>query len=218
MSFSRIAGTIAAYKFIKLLSINFDEWEASKLGVIDSEGNVIKTIGLSPDQKSSYTYFHRLVRNLKRMLEKIPGGKTKLAKVATAYFLLREELISKLEMSEKELDSAFTQILEESPFSDKEIAQLKEEIETQPSITNPDGNVMGHPFFKCNSSTYHACIQGKRKTGRWQRYLGDDDRGKGIINYAKINNKSAIIIQDEGTGAYSYLRKPFGGNRWDYNV
>ena len=100
----------------------------------------------------------------------------------------------------------------------KEIAQLKEEIETQPSITNPDGNVMGHPFFKCNSSTYHACIQGKRKTGRWQRYLGDDDRGKGIINYAKINNKSAIIIQDEGTGAYSYLRKPFGGNRWDYNV
>ena len=80
------------YKFAKFISLDWTEWEAYKLGIIDDKGNVIMKKRSTPEQKNNYTLFHRLLRKLKQLLEKVPGMKGKLGKAAAAYFLFREEM------------------------------------------------------------------------------------------------------------------------------
>jgi hypothetical protein len=88
-----IFDTWIVYKFIRLLTTPFDETDAFKLGVINGSGELLKkTDDLTSDQQASYTLFHRLVFNLKRLIEKIPGGKSKIGTYAAALFLLREEM------------------------------------------------------------------------------------------------------------------------------
>ena len=81
-----------AYKFIKLLTTPWKDTEAYKLGIIDENGKVLrkrKDLKLSTE-KNSYTVFHTLCWNIKRLLEKLPGGKTKIASFAAALYLLKE--------------------------------------------------------------------------------------------------------------------------------
>ena len=44
--------------------------------------------------------FHRLVFNIKKLINKVPGGKSKIASYATALFLVKE----KLDLSDKSLE------------------------------------------------------------------------------------------------------------------
>ena len=78
-----------AYRFVKLLATPFDEWEAYKLGVIDNRGNSKKKAQTSEERKA-FNLFHVVTRNIKRVLEKLPFGKSKLASFAAAMFLIRE--------------------------------------------------------------------------------------------------------------------------------
>jgi len=81
------------YRFIKILVTPWDEMDAFKLGVIDSAGKIlVHTDKLNDKQKPTYTLFHRLVFNIKRLIEKIPGGKSKIGTYAAALFLLREQM------------------------------------------------------------------------------------------------------------------------------
>jgi hypothetical protein len=81
------------YKFIRLLTTSWDETDAFKLGVIDAHGKLLKDVHhLSVEQAKSYTLFHRLVFNIKRLVEKIPGGKSKIGTYAAALYLLKEQL------------------------------------------------------------------------------------------------------------------------------
>jgi len=81
------------YRFIRMLTTPWDETDAFKQGVIDAEGNLLVKVGKMTDkQKPTYTLFHRLVYNIKRLVEKIPGGKSKLGSYAAALYLLREEM------------------------------------------------------------------------------------------------------------------------------
>jgi hypothetical protein len=70
-------------------------WEdtgAYKAGIIDNKGVRIKEKKLSTtEEKSVYNTFHRLVFNLKRIIEKIPGGSAKISSYIAALFLLKEE-------------------------------------------------------------------------------------------------------------------------------
>lgn len=90
---SRTADLFYAYRFIKLLVTPWEKTDAFNLGIVDDNGKVLKkTSQLSTsEEKSAYTVFHRLVFNIKRLLSKLPFGKTKLASWATALFLIKEE-------------------------------------------------------------------------------------------------------------------------------
>jgi hypothetical protein len=79
------------YKFVKLISSPFDKWPAFKSGVIDKTGAIIvdkdkRTL----QQKDDFTLLDLLVRNIKVTLEKIPGGKSSIARYAAALYLIRE--------------------------------------------------------------------------------------------------------------------------------
>ena len=80
------------YKFIRLLVTPWKKTEAFDEGVIDANGKLlVKVANQTNVQKKTYTLFHRLVFNIKRILEKIPFGKSKIASYAAALFLLKEE-------------------------------------------------------------------------------------------------------------------------------
>lgn len=93
MGISRAADLYYTYRFLKTLITPWEEMDAFKEGIIDENGkNLIKTKDLTTnDQKDAFTTFHRLVFNIKRILEKVPFGKSRIASYAAALYLLREE-------------------------------------------------------------------------------------------------------------------------------
>ena len=88
---SRSADLFYAFRFLKLLVTPWESMEAYKLGIIDKDGKVINKTRTTSEEKAAYTVFHRLVFNIKRLLSRLPFGKTKIASWATALFLIKEE-------------------------------------------------------------------------------------------------------------------------------
>jgi len=91
MAVSTIADTIYTYRFLKLLVTPFSETEAFKLGIIDETGKRIKDKKIeNQEERNAFNLFHRLVFNLKRLIETAPGGKSRVASYIAALALLRE--------------------------------------------------------------------------------------------------------------------------------
>ena len=107
MSLETRAGDIYySFRFVKLLTTPWSETDAYKLGIIDENGKRDKSVKLDNDEKkTAYSTFIRLVFNIKRLLEKIPGGKNTVASYAAALFLLRE----KYQLSDKSIDNILKQ-------------------------------------------------------------------------------------------------------------
>jgi hypothetical protein len=83
----------ATYRFLRILTIPWEDQEAFKLGIIDENGKRIKEKKLTTsDEKDAYTMLHRMVFNFKRILSKIPLVKSKLGTYAAALFLLKEHM------------------------------------------------------------------------------------------------------------------------------
>jgi len=79
------------YQFVRRLATPFEKWDAFKLGVIDKDGNVlVKKKDRDAKQKKAFAVFDVMVRNMKRLLAKLPGGSSKLASYAAALFLIKE--------------------------------------------------------------------------------------------------------------------------------
>jgi len=107
---SRAADLGYAFRFLKLLTTPWEKLEAYKLGIVDKRGRNLKKAKelKTSEEKSAYTIFHRLVFNVKRLLQLIPGGKTKIASYAAALFLIKEHT----GMSEEKIEEIITKALD----------------------------------------------------------------------------------------------------------
>ena len=89
---SRIVDNLIAYKVLKMLVTNFTDTEAFKLGIIDAKGknlrkaNTLKT----SEEKDAYTFLNRLVFNMKKIINKLPGGENKTKSLVAALWLVKE--------------------------------------------------------------------------------------------------------------------------------
>jgi len=84
-----------AYKFIQLLVVPFDQTDAYKLGIIDDEGKILrkrKELNTDEEKKAYPSIFYTLVWKIKKLLEKLPFGKSKLASIAAAAYFLKEHV------------------------------------------------------------------------------------------------------------------------------
>lgn len=81
------------YKFVKLLVTPFNKTEAYKLGIIDEKGKYLKKQKdlVNTQEKMASNIFTRLVWNIKKLIEKVPFGKSTLGSLTAALFLLKEE-------------------------------------------------------------------------------------------------------------------------------
>ena len=93
MSGTRAIDLLITYRIIKMLTTPFDKQDAYKLGIIDKNGKVLrKTKDLkTAKERDAYTILHRFVFNLKRLINIVPGGKSKLGTYAAALGLLLKE-------------------------------------------------------------------------------------------------------------------------------
>ena len=109
----RAIDLFVTYRFLKLLTTPFEKTDAFRLGIIDDNGNRIKkpkstqpAVELATvEQKNSYTILHKLVFNIKKIFQKVPGLRTKVGTYAAALFLLKDtfkESVDDQHMFEKE--------------------------------------------------------------------------------------------------------------------
>jgi hypothetical protein len=75
-----------------MLVTPFVDTKAFKLGIIDAQGkNLRKTSTLkTSEERDAYTYLNRLVFNMKKIINKLPGGESKLKSIIAALFLVKE--------------------------------------------------------------------------------------------------------------------------------
>ena len=109
---SRAVDLLITYRIIKLLTTPFEKQDAYRLGIIDKNGKVLrKTRDLkTPKERDAYTILHRFVFNLKRLINIVPGGKSKLGTYAAALGLLLKE---NKEINEIELERTLYKHLSE---------------------------------------------------------------------------------------------------------
>ena len=95
----RAIDLFVTYRFIKLLVTPFKDTDAYKLGIIDENGLRMKepgtdkaTILRTTKEKDSYTILHKLVFNINKIFQKVPGLRTKVGTYAAALFLLKDTL------------------------------------------------------------------------------------------------------------------------------
>jgi hypothetical protein len=88
----RGADMIYTFRFIRLLVLDWKNWDAYKLGIIDEKGKRLKSQELDTNaRKSAYTPFIRLTANVKRLLGKVPGLGSGLGSFAAGLFLIKEK-------------------------------------------------------------------------------------------------------------------------------
>ena len=127
----RAVDLFVTYRFLKLLTTPFEKTDAFKLGIIDKDGHRIKlpkstkpAVELTTSElKNSYTILHKLIFNIKKLFEKVPGLRTKVGTYAAALFLLKDtfkEHVEDPDMFEKE----FIKYLKENKIElDREISE-----------------------------------------------------------------------------------------------
>jgi len=90
------ADLVYTVRFLKLLVTPFTETDAYKAGIIDEKGNKRKDFSTNKIEnrksyREHYTAFHRLVFNVKKIIEKVPGGSSRIASYAAALYLIKEQ-------------------------------------------------------------------------------------------------------------------------------
>ena len=118
---SRGADMVYAIRFLKLLVTPFKKTEAFKQGLVDENGYRTEIPIETNDQRSAFTIFHRLVFNVKRLLGKVPGGKSTLGSYAAALFLIKENS----ELSEEEIKAVMSEVLDAQELESLEEATFK---------------------------------------------------------------------------------------------
>ena len=118
------------FRFLKLLVTPFNKTEAYRLGIIDERGKVLRKYKSLErmEERQAYTILHRLVFNVKKLIEKVPGGKSRLASYAAALFLIKEHVREYQDSDGQLVEKEFYKYLKDNDLVDEDEGEIKEEI------------------------------------------------------------------------------------------
>jgi hypothetical protein len=134
---NKVADILLIYQFIKRLTTPFNKTEAYKLGLIDEKGKRLKKAE-TKEEENAMGYFDRLVFNIKRLLEKVPGGSSRLGSYAAAMWLIKEEHTK--EYTEEEIAEGLYEAMSElDKTTTKKLNELFEEAPTNATGANVAG-------------------------------------------------------------------------------
>lgn len=90
---SRLIDNLIAARLLYMLVTPFDKTDAFKLGIVDAKGKVLRPASTlkTDNEKDAYNYLTRLVFNVKRLINKLPGGENNLKNLTAAYFMVKEK-------------------------------------------------------------------------------------------------------------------------------
>jgi hypothetical protein len=134
----RVIDSLIVFRILKMLTTDFKKTPAYKFGFIDRDGNRIKKIPhpeiknqfiennpKSKEEKNSLTPLHRLVFNLKKLLGKLPGGKTAFASYAVALALLKEHAELDSEQSDQLFEDFYVYIKKEGLLTPEQLSEAQ---------------------------------------------------------------------------------------------
>ena len=150
---------LLAFRILYMLVTPFEKTDAYKFGIVDKEGNPLKKSKdlKTSEEKDSYTNLTRLVFSLKRLLGKLPGGKSQLASIVAAYWLIKESTGKRTVIREEELLSMI-ELIEE-----KQLTLVEEEILVEKFIAMmEDGGVAIANTAGAATATDQAAVRLKK--------------------------------------------------------
>ena len=225
---------LIALKVLYMLVVPFDQTRAYKLGVIDKDGALlIKPKDQTSEQKDAYDYLDRLVFNLKRLIGKLPGGKSQLASIVSALYLIKEceDENPSLEFLEERYHEILGKVknnqlvMVEEELIVEEILSLFEDGAAPANVTGPGVSTdmpairvgkKGRKYgtFNVGDDIFRRFSKGKKKFTRWSEYLDlSDPTHKEIHDYAKKNPKGVMVLKSgDNIKAIRYNRH--GGGAW----
>ena len=141
-----VVDTVIVFRILKMMTRKREEMDAYKFGLIDDNGKRIKSKKpKTSEEKNSFTLLHRLVFNLKRVLELLPFGRTRLASYAASLALLKEHF----NIDGESLERHFYQYLKENDLvldlleghDNMNNLQKGKQYELRQSVWNEEDNV-----------------------------------------------------------------------------
>jgi hypothetical protein len=125
------------YSFIRRLVTPFEKYPAYTAGLIDKSGNFTKSRNaFTPDERKALPMFDIMIINLKRLIGKLPLGKTRIATIAAALMLLRSKpTVHAKKIKEDYTDELFT--LEEDLI--KTMKEVESVMEDGAVVNNAGG-------------------------------------------------------------------------------
>lgn len=221
----RILDNAIALRILWLLITPFENTDAYKLGLISANGDFLRK-AKTPEENNATSMLHRLVWRIKKFINMVPGGSTRIGSMVAAYALVREciERDNFLPALETLNESQTTQL-------DEDTLELIEEfmsaLEEDGAIANVTGSAVStnEPVarkkkrakgtFKVSAPTFDKFKTGKAKFRRWGTYLNlDDDVEKEIYHYAKKNPRGILVLQDEQGRSKGIRYSKHGGGNW----
>ena len=221
------------YQFLKKLVTPFEKTKAFELGIVDEKGKILKRRRdlETSEEKDAYNLSDTLIWNIKKLMGKIPGGKSRIASYAAALYLIKEQQDG-YKISEEELELQFFDQFERMYNNDLEfdpstLRKFENALIEDTPTTNmgsgnlatrgipllkkpPKGLVMkrfgGIDVFAIDPTHFQKSRLGKKKYTRYSGYVGEDEAGEYIRAFARKYPKKPIIVMDSKTGCMQYLR------------
>ena len=221
------------YQFLKKLVTPFNKTKAFELGIIDETGKILKRRRdlETSEEKDAYNLSDTLIWNVKKLMGKIPGGKSRIASYAAALWLIKEQQDG-YKITEEELElqffDQFEKMYNNDLVFDSRTLKKFEDILNEDSPTTamgggnlavrgipllkkpPKGLVMkrfgGIDVFAIDPTYFQKSRLGKKKYTRYSGYVGEDEAGEYIRAFARKYPKKPIIVMDSSTGCMQYLR------------
>ena len=221
------------YQFLKKLVTPFEKTKAFELGIIDEKGKILKRRRdlEGEEEKSAYTLSDTLIWNIKKLMGKIPGGKSRIASYAAALYLIKEQQDG-YKITEEELELQFFDMFErmynnDLEFDSRTLKKFEDVLFEDTPTTNmgsgniatrgiplmkkpPKGIVMkkfgGIDVFAIDPTHFQKSRLGKKKYTRYSGYVGENEAGEYIRAFARKYPKKPIIVMDSQSGCMQYLR------------
>ena len=114
---------VIAAKLLAMLVTPFNKTEAYKLGIIDATGKILihaKDLKTN-EQKDAYNYLTRLIFNIKRLINKLPGGESNLKNLTAAYYFVKERFEKKSAYVNESQFMSLVQRLEQVTLVEEEL-------------------------------------------------------------------------------------------------
>lgn len=122
---SSLVDTVLVLRILKKLTTPWEKTDAFKSGLIDNKGNIlVGKADRTPQMKKAYTTLDRLIFNLKRVLQKLPGGGSQFGSYVAALALLKEHV-------EEESNKTTSTVLFEKMEDHNLVPAMKHDLSTK---------------------------------------------------------------------------------------
>ena len=114
---------IIAAKLLYMLVTPFDKTDAYRLGIVDAKGKLLKHAKdlKTQAEKDAFNYLTRLIFNLKRLINKLPGGESNLKNLVAAYYFVKEKVETKTAFVSEQQFKNLVQRLDKVTLVEEEI-------------------------------------------------------------------------------------------------